>query len=128
MSDPLIKSVDRREFLQAGVAATAVAASIAPGSATVAMAEDKSNTNKPILPTRVLGKTGVEVTLLNQGTSASLRPSTAFFGLPIARAFATSIRPKDIATPRQSSTSGSTLYPEVRKTSSSRPRATSARR
>jgi predicted aldo/keto reductase-like oxidoreductase len=69
MSDPLVKSVDRREFLQAGVAATAVAATAASGSALAAQrGQDASNTNKPVLPTRVLGKTGVAVTLLNQGT------------------------------------------------------------
>ena len=31
-------------------------------------ADDKGSQNKPVLPKRVLGKTGVEVTLLNQGT------------------------------------------------------------
>jgi len=68
MSDCLSKPVDRREFLQAGVAATAVAASSAPGSASAIAADDKPSQNKPVLPKRVLGKTGVEVTLLTQGT------------------------------------------------------------
>jgi predicted aldo/keto reductase-like oxidoreductase len=58
--------MDRREFLQAGVAAGAVAASLAPASP--ALAEEKPNANKPVLPMRELGKTGVKVTLLNQGT------------------------------------------------------------
>ncbi len=71
MSDSMLKPVDRREFLQAGVAATAAAASLAPGSAAAAQAEDKSNTTKPVLPTRALGKTGVQVTLLTQGTVGS---------------------------------------------------------
>jgi len=68
MSESTFKSVDRREFLQAGVVATAVAASLAPGSASALAADDKPSQNKPVLPKRVLGKTGVEVTLLNQGT------------------------------------------------------------
>jgi uncharacterized protein len=68
MSESTFKSVDRREFLQAGVAATAVAASLAPGSASAIAADDKPSQNKPALPKRVLGKTGVEVTLLTQGT------------------------------------------------------------
>ncbi len=69
MSESRSNPMDRREFLQAGVAATAIAASLAPGAAALA-AEDKPspNANKPVLPKRVLGKTGVEVTLLNQGT------------------------------------------------------------
>ncbi len=64
MSDPI--ALDRREFLQAGVAATAAAATLAPGIASAQA--DKPGVNKPVLPTRVLGKTGVAVTLLNQGT------------------------------------------------------------
>ena len=57
--------MDRREFLQAGVAASAVGAGVAHRGIA---ADDRTNGNKPVLPTRVLGKTGVEVTLLNQGT------------------------------------------------------------
>ncbi len=59
-------SIDRREFLQAGVAASAAAA-LASGVGS-ARADDKGASNKAVLPTRKLGKTGVEVTLLNQGT------------------------------------------------------------
>jgi predicted aldo/keto reductase-like oxidoreductase len=69
MSESCSNSIDRRGFLQAGVAATA-AASLASG---IARAEEpegdaKKGQNKPVLPTRKLGKTGVEVTMLNQGT------------------------------------------------------------
>jgi predicted aldo/keto reductase-like oxidoreductase len=68
MSDSNWSSVDRREFLQAGAAATA-AATLAVGRSAAQGADDvKADANKPILPKRMLGKTGVEVTLLNQGT------------------------------------------------------------
>jgi uncharacterized protein len=56
----------RREFLQAGVAASAIGASATAKPAFAAV--DEPNQSKPVLPKRVLGKTGVEVTLLNQGT------------------------------------------------------------
>ncbi len=60
--------MDRREFLHAGVAASAVGAGLAHGTSGAVAADDKVSQNKPVLPTRVLGKTGVQVTLLNQGT------------------------------------------------------------
>src|SRR5258707_1274574 len=63
MADSHPLPVDRREFLQAGVAATAAA-----GSAPSVAADEKSGENKPVLPKKTLGKTGVEVTILNQGT------------------------------------------------------------
>src|SRR5258708_23447290 len=59
---------DRREFLRAGVAASAVAASLAAGSASSIAADDPAEANKPVLPRKRLGKTGVHVTILNQGT------------------------------------------------------------
>ena len=69
MPDSKLPHVDRREFLQAGVAASAVAASLAGGVGSALGADDaKPDANKPVLPKRMLGKTGVEVTLLNQGT------------------------------------------------------------
>ena len=61
-------SVDRREFLQAGVAASAAAASLAVGSSSTAWADEPAAANKPVLPRKTLGKTGVDVTILNQGT------------------------------------------------------------
>jgi predicted aldo/keto reductase-like oxidoreductase len=67
MPDSNLPGVDRREFLQAGLAATAAAATLSVGSAHAAD-DVKPDGNKPVLPTRKLGKTGVEVTLLNQGT------------------------------------------------------------
>jgi predicted aldo/keto reductase-like oxidoreductase len=60
--------VDRREFLQAGVAASAVAASLTAGSASSIAADDQAEANKPVLPRKRLGKTDVDVTILNQGT------------------------------------------------------------
>jgi uncharacterized protein len=69
MSDSNLSSVDRREFLQAGVAASAAAATLAAGNGSARGADDaRPDANKPVLPKRMLGKTGVEVTLLNQGT------------------------------------------------------------
>jgi len=69
MPDSNSNSVDRREFLQAGVAATAAAASLAVRNGPARGADDvKPDGNKPVLPRRKLGKTGVEVTLLIQGT------------------------------------------------------------
>ncbi len=62
--------MDRREFLQTGAAATAAAASLAAGSAMARAEDEPAEKAKPILPTRVLGKTGVSVTILNQGTVA----------------------------------------------------------
>lgn len=67
MADSNLPSVDRREFLQASMAATA-AATLATGGSALAADDVKPGGNKPVLPTRKLGKTGVEVTLLNQGT------------------------------------------------------------
>jgi len=63
MSEPHPKAMGRRTFLQAGVAATAAAAS-QPANAQA----PKAGQGKAILPVRKLGKTDVEVTLLNHGT------------------------------------------------------------
>lgn len=63
--------IDRRDFLQAGVATTAAAASLHAGVVSAKAFDDEPAgpaQNKPILPTRVLGKTGAVVTILNQGT------------------------------------------------------------
>jgi uncharacterized protein len=81
MPDSNLPGVDRREFLQAGLAATAAAATLSVGSARAAD-EPKADGNKPVLPTRKLGKTGVEVTLLNQGTVGA--PSAMNRLLPFA--------------------------------------------
>ncbi len=59
-------SVDRRVFLQAGMVATAATTGLVAGN--TAAQEPPSGKQTPILPKRKLGKTGVEVTLLNHGT------------------------------------------------------------
>jgi len=65
-NDPI--GVSRRDFLQAG-AVVAGASSLAVGNvATVRAADEPKVKSKPTLPTRPLGKTGVDVTILNQGT------------------------------------------------------------
>lgn len=66
MSHDQTGRIDRRRFLQAGAAATAGAASLAPSaSAQQAAAPDDT----AVLPRRKLGKTGLEVTLLEQGAA-----------------------------------------------------------
>jgi predicted aldo/keto reductase-like oxidoreductase len=64
MSEVEKNGTDRRTFLQAGAVATAAALSLAPG----AVAQDAAQV--PVLPKRKLGKTGVEMTLLEMGTGA----------------------------------------------------------
>jgi uncharacterized protein len=63
MADDETRLTDRRTFLQAGALATASAL----GSASATEAQDAKG--KPMeLPRRPLGKTGVEITILDQGT------------------------------------------------------------
>jgi predicted aldo/keto reductase-like oxidoreductase len=62
------EGTDRRTFLQAGAAAAASALSLTPGLA----AQEGAGTSKAAagpLPKRPLGKTGVEVTVLEQGAA-----------------------------------------------------------
>ena len=59
--------LSRRGFLQAGAVAAAATAVAAPGALAQVGAEAKGQDEK-VLPRRKLGKTGVEVTILNQGT------------------------------------------------------------
>src|SRR5690349_21100391 len=66
MSEPQANPMDRRSFLQAGVAMTAATTGLVAGGASAQ--EPKAGQGKAALPTRALGKTGVEVTLLNHGT------------------------------------------------------------
>jgi len=69
MSDNLRSQVDRREFLQTGAVVAASAAVLAQGG--VSQGQDaKAADAKTVLPMRKLGKTGVEVTMLNVGTGA----------------------------------------------------------
>ncbi len=71
MSESCANSMGRRGFLQVGAGAAATAAvGLAAGGALAQAPEGdaKPDQNKPVLPKRVLGKTGVEVTMLNQGT------------------------------------------------------------
>jgi predicted aldo/keto reductase-like oxidoreductase len=67
MSDHDRSEFDRREFLQAGAAVTAASA-LTLGAGSTGLAQDKDKDAKSILPKRRLGKTGVEVTILNAGT------------------------------------------------------------
>jgi hypothetical protein len=57
---------DRRSFLQAGALATASAMTLAPGTAAAQDAPAKTTA----LPKRTLGKTGIEMTMLEMGTGA----------------------------------------------------------
>ena len=68
MSENQHSQVDRRKFLQAGALA---AASTAALGTPAARGQDAPPAGaKPVLPTRKLGKTGVDVTMLNVGTGA----------------------------------------------------------
>jgi predicted aldo/keto reductase-like oxidoreductase len=64
MSETDRSQFDRREFLQAG-ATVAAASTMTLGAGSTSQAQDPAKT---ILPTRKLGKTGVDVTILNVGT------------------------------------------------------------
>jgi aryl-alcohol dehydrogenase-like predicted oxidoreductase len=68
MADTNPKSIRRRTFIQNSAAATAAATSMMPA---VSVAQDNSPVSpKPLeIPKRMLGKTGVEVTILNGGTA-----------------------------------------------------------
>ncbi len=63
MNDNNPSPVHRRDFLQASAMASATALTL--GSPSLG---DESKASKPTLPTRPLGKTGVDVTILNHGT------------------------------------------------------------
>jgi aryl-alcohol dehydrogenase-like predicted oxidoreductase len=65
--------VSRRGFLESGSGALAVAAALSHGAGTAAGAQTKSQTSKAaLLPKRTLGRTGVEVSILNLGTWRSV--------------------------------------------------------
>ncbi len=69
MSENGSNPMHRREFIQAGAAATA-AATLAQGAAAAQVAGDQAGAakKKTELPRRVLGKTDAEVTIVNAGT------------------------------------------------------------
>src|SRR5262249_11502529 len=62
----MARPIDRRGFLGAGAGALAVAAALGDGRAAAAQAS--KTTQSAALPKRTLGRTGVEVTILNLGT------------------------------------------------------------
>jgi len=69
MSHDEIDKTDRRTFLQAGALSTAAAITLAPGArAEDAPAKEAAPAKVDGVPRRKLGKTGIEVTVLNQGT------------------------------------------------------------
>ncbi|MGZ3414261.1 MAG: aldo/keto reductase [Isosphaeraceae bacterium] len=70
MSENGTNPMHRREFIQAGAAATAVATTMVQGAAAAQVAGEQAGTakKKTELPRRVLGKTGAEVTIVNAGT------------------------------------------------------------
>ena len=61
-------SLNRRDFLQAGAAAASASAVAITTQGPATAAELQDQASKPTLPTRKLGNTGVDVTILNQGT------------------------------------------------------------
>src|SRR6185312_7708013 len=67
MADSGSDSMRRREFIQTGAAATVAATALTQAES---VAQDTPGARKPPeIPRRVLGKTGVEVTILNGGTA-----------------------------------------------------------
>jgi predicted aldo/keto reductase-like oxidoreductase len=70
MSENASNPIHRREFIQVGAVATAAATTLTQGAAAaqVALEQAKEANKKPELPRRMLGRTGVEVTLVDQGT------------------------------------------------------------
>ena len=64
MSHDETNGTDRRTFLQAGALATAAALGAAPGLE----AQDAPAKARTVLPKRKLGKTGLEITMLEMGT------------------------------------------------------------
>jgi len=69
MSEMEVNPVNRRDFLQTTAAATATAtAALSAASTGVASAQEPAAKKAALRPKRVLGKTGVEVSMLNQGT------------------------------------------------------------
>jgi predicted aldo/keto reductase-like oxidoreductase len=90
MSHDETNATDRRTFLQAGALATAAALGTSSG---VSAREDAAKV--PTLPKRKLGKTGVEMSLLEMGTGA-LRERTVLDKL-LRLAFAAGVRTFDTA-------------------------------
>jgi aryl-alcohol dehydrogenase-like predicted oxidoreductase len=70
MQDLGDRQVNRRGFMATGAAATAAASALAAGSTPALQADEPQPQEKKaqILPKRTLGKTGVEVSMLNLGT------------------------------------------------------------
>ncbi|WP_435015793.1 aldo/keto reductase [Tundrisphaera sp. TA3] len=91
MSHDESQGTDRRTFLQAGALATAATTL---GAGPVAGAQEPAA--KPaILPTRKLGKTGVEITLLEMGSGALRERGT--LGRMIRQSYAAGVRTFDTA-------------------------------
>jgi aryl-alcohol dehydrogenase-like predicted oxidoreductase len=84
---------DRRTFLQAGALATAAA--LSPAATTAPGQETKAAPRSAVLPKRKLGRTDIEITLLEMGSGA-IRANTAFDRL-IRLAFASGVRTFDTA-------------------------------
>ena len=105
MADSGSNSMHRREFIQTGAAATVAATALTQAES---VAQDNTpGTRKPLeVPKRVLGKTGVEVTILNGGTARAPAPSTGCCASSTAVASASSTRPPPME-PRRHSRNGS---------------------
>ena len=92
----ILTQVDRREFLQAGAVAAASAAALGGVGASARGQEPKADDAKGIA-TRKLGKTGVDVTMLNVGTGAWRTTGAAGADRLLRLAYANGIRYVDTA-------------------------------
>ena len=105
MADTGSNPMRRRAFIQNGAAAT-VAATALTQAASVAQDNNPATPKPHEIPKRMLGKTGVEVTILNGGTARAPAPSTGCCASNTAVASASSTRPHPME-PRRHSRNGS---------------------
>ena len=116
MSHDETTGTDRRAFLQTGALATAAALAAAPGARAQAPAQDAAPEKAKVLPTRKLGRTGLDITLLELG-SGGLREKSVLDRM-LRLAFAAGVRTFDTAKAYGTEPGFKTWFersPEVRK-------------
>ena len=112
---------DRRAFLQAGALATASAISL---SASASAQDAPAAQANPVVPRRKLGKTGVEITMLDQGAVRGPSLDGILRDSPTPRGSASSTPPRSMGR-SPTSRSGSRRRPRSARKSSWSPRMSS---